>query len=90
MIDVITDNTKVPKVTMTINSKWFSGSVTILDLSWYAPYSELGDNIICIFAYSAFLWRLFVSLPGIINGGSAMIHAVNTDNEIIDLREKRK
>lgn len=40
MIDVITDVESSPIYSMNVNSKWYSGEVTIVDLSWYAPYKK--------------------------------------------------
>lgn len=52
-------------------------------MSWYAPYKELGDNVICMFFYLFFIWHVFTHLPSIINGaGSA--YNVYSDNKPID------
>lgn len=45
-----------------------SGTYTILDFSWYAPYKKYGDLIITGFVYITFLWRLFIKLPSTISG----------------------
>ena len=82
MVDVITDTESSPKYSMNVNSKWYSGEVTIVDLSWYAPYKELGDNIICIFAYLAFLWNIFIRLPDIIQGAGASSYAGDMAGDI--------
>lgn len=57
-----------PTLNLDLNSKWFSGNVTVIDLSFYEPYKEAGDLIVCAFAYLLFLWRTFLKLPDIING----------------------
>lgn len=75
MIDVITDVDSAPKYYLNVSSKWYSGQITIVDLSWYAPYKDLGDNIICIFAYLSFLWNIFIKLPDIIQGAGAGSYA---------------
>lgn len=75
MIKVITDTESSPKYFMNVSSKWYSGEITIVDLSWYAPYKEFGDNVICIFAYLAFLWNIFIRLPDIIQGTGASSYA---------------
>lgn len=71
MIDVITDIDSAPTLTLSINSKWFSGDVTIIDMSFYEPYKEIGDNVICVFIYFGFLWNIFIRLPDIIKGAGA-------------------
>ena len=43
-------------------------SVTVIDLSWYAPYKAYGDLVITGFAYLFFIWRLYIHLPSILNG----------------------
>ena len=45
-----------------------TGSYIIIDVSWYAEYKDFGDKIILAFAWVFFIWRMFVLLPGIING----------------------
>lgn len=85
MVEVITNTESSPKYSMNISSKWYSGEVTIVDLSWYAPYKELGDNIICIFAYLSFLWNIFIRLPDIIQGAGAA--AYDTADSSAMLRE---
>lgn len=42
--------------------------VTIIDLSFYAPYKQYGDMFISAFMYLFFIWRVFVHLPNIISG----------------------
>lgn len=65
---------------MTFNHEYLSGTYKIVDLSWYAPYKEYGDNIICMFAYLAFIWHLFVKAASIINGvDSAYTTTVDTE-----------
>lgn len=71
MVDVITDTTNAPRLTMNIKSKWYSGNITVIDLSWYDQYREYGDSIICMFCYLSFLWNIFVKLPDIIQGAGA-------------------
>lgn len=47
------------------------GDYFILDLSWYAVYKPYGDKIISAFMWLFFIWRMFIKLPGIINGAAA-------------------
>ena len=46
----------------------FGDKVVFMDLSWYEKYKPTGDAIISTFLWWFFVWRLFVTLPGIING----------------------
>jgi hypothetical protein len=81
MLDVITNTSKAPKFQLNVNSKYYKGTLTIVDLSWYAPYKEMGDNVICIFAYLGFLWRIFIRLPDIIRGAGATSYSLNNAYE---------
>lgn len=75
MVEVITDTSSVPVFYVRVGeNKWFSGDVKVLDLSWYEPYREYGDTVICIFAYLGFLWSIFIRLPDIISGAGASSH----------------
>lgn len=82
MVDVITNVESVPKYYLNVNSKWYNGEVCIVDLSWYAPYKDFGDTVICIFVYIAFLWHVFIRLPDIINGAGASSYAGNMVSDI--------
>ena len=81
MVDVITNTSEAPKFQINVNSKYYKGTLTIVDLSWYAPYKEMGDNVICIFAYLGFLWRIFIRLPDIIRGAGATSYSLNSAYE---------
>lgn len=59
---------EAPKINMSFNNKYFSGTYTIIDLTWYAPYKEFGDNVICTFMYFCFVITIFKKLPSIISG----------------------
>lgn len=50
---------------------------TILDFSFYAPYKAYGDAIITGFVYALFFWRLFISIPNIINGNAGVVSDVD-------------
>lgn len=60
---------------MKVNSKYDYGfgDYFIIDISWYEPYRPYGDLIILAFAWLMFIWRVFVSLPGIISGAPGSI-----------------
>ena len=82
MINVITDTTKTPKFELNVNSKWYSGKVTVIDFSWYDDYREFGDNVICMFCYLGFLWNIFKRLPDIIQGAGASSYSIDMVNDI--------
>ncbi len=46
------------------------GVVPFLDLRWYAEYKPTVDAIISAFLWVCFIWRMFLKLPGIINGAA--------------------
>lgn len=60
-----------------IESKYYNGKLTIIDMSWYAPFKPYGDVVITCFVYILFIWRLFVSVPNIVNGSGSQ----NVDND---------
>lgn len=82
MIDVITDTSATPTFKVYIDCWAYTGEVTIIDFSWYAPYKETGDTIICIFAYCMFLWNIFIKLPDIIHGAGASSYVGNMVGDI--------
>ena len=51
-----------------VSSSYYTGSLTVIDLSWFTPYKSFTDPIITGFAYLFFLWRVFVHLPNIVHG----------------------
>ena len=46
----------------------YGGTVKFLELTWYERYKSQGDAIISGFLWALFAWRMYVKLPGIING----------------------
>ena len=82
MVSVITDTTNAPKLTMNIKSKYYTGNITVIDLSWYDQYREYGDTIICMFCYLSFLWNIFKRLPDIIQGAGASSYSLDMLNDI--------
>lgn len=82
MVDVITDTTKTPKLTVNVNSKWYSGTLTVIDLSWYDRYRDYGDSVICMFCYLGFLWNIFKRLPDIIQGAGASSYSLDMVGDI--------
>lgn len=66
MIENIENGTS--KFNLDIESDYYEGEVTILDLAWYVPFKPYGDLVFTGFAYVLFVWRLYKSIPNIING----------------------
>lgn len=87
MIDVITNTSEAPKFQININSKYYKGTLTVVDLSWYDSYKEYGDAVICTFVYLSFLWHVFCRLPDIIKGAGASSY---TSNMLGDIEAYRK
>lgn len=69
MIENIENGTS--NFTVDIDSEYYEGEVTLFDLSWYAPFKAYGDLVFTGFAYVLFIWRLYKSIPSIINGVSS-------------------
>lgn len=51
-------------------SYFLGGKEVFVDLTWYAEYKPTVDWIISAFIWMWFVWRVFISLPGIIAGTS--------------------
>lgn len=51
-------------------SYFFGGRQAFIDLSWYADYKPSMDAILGAFIWLWLAWRIFLALPGIINGSS--------------------
>lgn len=83
MVNAIKNTNSNSKFQINVKSKYYTGPLTILDLSWYAPYKEFGDTVICVFAYSTFLWEIFKRLPDIISGAGASSYSVSMVNDIL-------
>ncbi len=47
-------------------------NLTIIDLSWYAPYKQYGDMVITCLIYLFFIWRIYINLPNILGGVSSL------------------
>jgi len=67
-----------PSFSMTFNNKYLNGTYTIIDLSWYAPYKEFGDDVICMFFYLGFIWHLFSHMASFINGADSGFNTIGT------------
>lgn len=62
---------KLPIAKPTSKYDYGLGDYFIIDVSWYGQYKKYGDTIIMALLWLMFAWRLFIKLPGIINGTSA-------------------
>ena len=69
--NMFNDVNSLPKFTIDINSKYYEGELTVIDLSWYAQYKAYGDLVITGFCYVFFFWRLWCHLPSILHGLSS-------------------
>ena len=69
MIENIENGTSEFKID--IQSKWYTGEVVLFDLSWYVPFKAYGDLVFTGFAYVLFVFRMWKSIPSIINGFSS-------------------
>lgn len=81
LIDFITSIEPCPTLTLDVSSKWYTGTLKIIDLSFYEPYKEAGDLIIVAFAYLLFLWQIFLKLPDIVNGVGSAAYSVSSYSE---------
>lgn len=70
MIENIENGTS--EFTLDIDSEVYEGEVVLFDLSWYAPFKSYGDLVFTGFAYVLFVWRLWKSIPSVINGFSGI------------------
>lgn len=71
-----------PKLVIHMNNQYINDDVTILDMSWYAPYKNYGDLVLTGFIYAFFLWRLFITLPSTISGSGGIISFDSDTNSI--------
>ena len=59
------------KLTVNIDSEYYQGEATILDLAWYAKFKDYGDLVFTGFAYVLFIWRMYKAVPNILSGLSS-------------------
>lgn len=69
---------ELPTLSIDIDSKYYKGELTIIDLNWYSQYKTYGDLVITGFCYIFFIWRIWVHLPSIIQGSSGVADIVTT------------
>lgn len=55
------------------SNDYISGTVNIIDLSWYLPFKPFCDLFIVGFAYIGLGFRLFKELPGLLSGSSSVV-----------------
>lgn len=67
-----------------------TGNYIIIDVSWYAPYKQLGDKIILAIAWALFLWHMFIKLPGIISGTEGSIVSMDKSYQRYEIIQKSK
>lgn len=67
---IIVNTKEAPSLSMTFDNKYLKGTYKVVDLTWYAPYKEFGDNVICMFVYVLFIWYIFNNLSSIIRGST--------------------
>ena len=60
-----------PYLSFDVNSKYYSGDLMIMDLSWYEPFKPFVDVIIGSFMIIFLIIRLFIYLPSIIQASGA-------------------
>ena len=58
-----------------LNSKYWSvsGTVNILDLSWFEPYKKSSDTIISAILWMCFFWRIYLRIPDILQGSGSIV-----------------
>lgn len=58
-----------------LNSKYWSvsGTVNMLDLSWYEPYKKNTDTIISAILWMCFFWRIYLRIPDILQGSGSIV-----------------
>lgn len=68
----------------------YGGTVKFLDMSWYERYKSQGDAIISGFLWALFAWRMYVKLPGIINGVAGDVGHISYGESAWQKAEARK
>lgn len=76
--DMFNNVEELPALSIDIDSKYYKGELTIIDLNWYSQYKTYGDLVITGFCYIFFIWRIWVHLPSILQGSSGVTDIVTT------------
>lgn len=89
LADMLSNIGNAPKLTINVSETKYTKAqkVTILDLSFYAPFKPYGDLVLTGFIYIFFLWRLFISIPNIIHGLGGV---VQSDYMVSDIQAYNK
>jgi len=72
------------KIYVYVNHEYVQGNVCIIDMTWYEPYREAGDTLICAFVYGAFIWHIAMRLPEIVNGAGTITYTGFEFSDMID------
>lgn len=81
--NIINSTDVAPRFSINIDSDYLKGDCIVVDLSWYAPYKNYGDNVICMFFYLGFIWHVFTKLSSIINGVDSSYSTVNDTSRFL-------
>lgn len=73
---VFTNDTSTSLTISVPNNRTGINEITVIDLSWYAPYKPYADTIITALIYLFFSWRVYSGLPNIISGVSHVTDSV--------------
>lgn len=89
--NVINNLSNAPKLNIDIGATKYNNATTVvIDFGWYSQFKSYGDLIITGFVYVAFLWRLFIKLPGIISGTSGIVDITDSHITIMSKRGGNK
>lgn len=81
MHNLITNLDEGVEMSYNVESKYYTGAVPIVNLSWYRPFKPYGDIVITGFVYMFFIWRIFIHAPNIIHGLGGDYVEVSTISE---------
>lgn len=68
----------------------YGGKAIALDMTWFAKYKPTTDAVISAILWAFFVWRVYVMLPGIINGVSGTVGSYGTYTTKMEKRSARK
>ena len=80
--DVLTNTNSVPSITISLGASKYTNAFNFtFDLAWFSQFKPYTDIIITGFVYIAYLWRLFIKLPGILVGSAGTYDTVISKEE---------
>ena len=80
--EVLTNIDSVPSITFSLGATKYTNAFNFtFNLSWFSQFKPYTDIIITGFVYIAYLWRLFIKLPGILVGSSGTYDTVISKEE---------